>query len=869
MKTLLFFFALFSIGLAADQGKPVLIFGYQPERTTFCRKILNPNGIRFENSAKWVHPKEYGRYSAVIHAGIVKGQKYSWAAGEETEALLQYVRSGGTVIVSGCALYDLCGTKRSLKALKNLLGFQSYDRFDTKNAEVVFTSQGKKRFPAVSFTSAGFQWPAAGTPGKLTDAEVLAEYTADGKSVRPAVLVREIGKGKVYTLTPSLHGIGRNIKKLGSADDVGNFILNEDGKRLDALYKLAHALVMSANGIWVELTDDQKSWGRVPLGTVGTLQISAEKTRKAEFNPVQTLKPAFPLAENGTPKAVIVCQNKQLKPLAVELKYHLDKITGGNFLLTDRMPASSPFIEIRKQSALPPETAIVKTEGKRVLISGGPGGVRLALFYFLEKLGCRCLWPGELGKVIPHKPTLDVPELNLNRQPVLAVRQVRPLLPRPGGRTSLGLKTVGITDAKTEKDWCANYGRKHIDAQGNSSIYAWHGQGSRSQLKWGHAFGYFWKKYGRKHPEYFALQQFGSRSQESAPDRPRLCHGNPGTAEAAAQDVIADFRNRPDMKSHSICLNDGGKTEFCMCEKCRRLDPVNSPRLARGGYSLTDRVLDFSNRIADKVTAVFPDKLLSVYIYSVYQDLPVKVKPHPALILCLTAYSYTNDTTRQKRRDEFAKWSSFGNQLFFRPNALFGFGSLLAPQNYARKMFNDLEFFKANGLAGTDYDCNENSWACKGLVYYALLKAHWNPDRLDFDALLEDYCRSGFGPAANEVRDYFLLLEKITDQAASSGKPYLVFFNEKSAAELRKLLDAASAKAVGDETVLKRIDFLRTGLTAGDYTISMHRALAAGDRKKFRSVREEARAWIRKIMFESPNAFNPGTFFRNYALTQK
>ena len=48
-----------------------------------------------------------------------------------------------------------------------------------------------------------------------------------------------------------------------------------------------------------------------------------------------------------------------------------------------------------------------------------------------------------------------------------------------------------------------------------------------------------------------------------------------------------------------------------MCEKCRRLDPVNAPKIAWRYYrpdcvqtnyvSLTDRVIHFSNKVAEGV----------------------------------------------------------------------------------------------------------------------------------------------------------------------------------------------------------------------------------------------------------------------------
>ena len=135
--------------------------------------------------------------------------------------------------------------------------------------------------------------------------------------------------------------------------------------------------------------------------------------------------------------------------------------------------------------------------------------------------------------------------------------------------------------------------------------------------------------------------------------------------------------------------------------------------------------------------------------------------------------------------------------------------------------------------------------------------------------MLDDYCRSGFGPAAEEVKQYFLRLEKIADQAAAEKKPYLDVFTPEAAAELRKLLDRAEVKAGGDQTVRKRIEFLKIGLTAGDYTLAMRQARNSQDRQKFVRVRTEMRDWLRKTMMESPFAIYPATISRNSDLATK
>ncbi|MBO4648484.1 MAG: DUF4838 domain-containing protein [Lentisphaeria bacterium] len=866
---------LLASGLRAGE---ILLLGNPSERSVIQGKILKPNGIRHKNSEVWVRPQDYGKYAAVLYAGKASpGGK--WSAPDEIAALRSYLANGGTVIVCSGAINDLSGTKRSLKPLEKILGFALCGAIPPGKYDAVkFTAAGARQFPGAPFTRRSWHWSSTNGPAKITSAKVLAEYTGPGTQPRPAVLVNDVGSGRCFTINPSLHGLTRQMKSLGTVDGEGVFTLNEDGLRLQALEQLYLAVLKQVKGLEVEQAANQSSWGTKPLGSPGHLKFQTERVRQPKFRPPATPKPALLLAENGQPKAVIVCADPKSAALARELKYHLDRITGGDFRITNKKPAQGPFIELVPDSSLPPETAVARTEKGRVLLSGPADGLPLAVFYFLEKLGCRYLWPGELGKVIPSKPTLHAPKMDLKAAPTLQARRVRHNVDSKPSSLSTGMRLAGVRDLKVEQDYARLYSAKSVDHKGNSRMFRWHGQGARTHYQWGHAMGYLWKKYGAEHPEYFALQANGSRSQAAAPDRPRLCKSNPGLAEAIFHDAEEYFTTHPKANSRSVCLNDGGHTCFCMCENCRKLDPVNAYpitmniRQPGGGIkpvayvSLTDRVLFFFNRVAEQLVRKFPDKKLSIYIYSHYSTLPVKVRPHPAMVLYLTDFSYTNEARRQRCLNDYAKWCSFGNPVLFRPNALLGFAGALAPQNYARKIFNDLEFFKANGLVGTDYDCNEKHWSCKGLTYYALLKAHWNPDRLDFDAILDDYCRSGFGPAAEEVKQYFLQVEKITDQAAAERKPYLECYTPAAAAELRKLLDQAEAKAGSDELVRKRIAFLKLGLTAGDYSVAMHQALKRKDRAGFLKVRQEMRQWLQKTMFESPFAIYPPSLSRQSGL---
>lgn len=864
------------VSAAATEKKPVLLLGQSYDSNPVKKNILLPAGINSRVEQKWVKPADYGRYAAVYYGLANKSQKEArWESPEDIANLKKYVSEGGILIVTGGALYNLTGKGRSLAKLQDILGFgYSYNLNVKEYQSVVFTPEGAELMKQAGLKKDRWNWVNSCLPGNITTAKVLAQYVGEGVKPMPAILVNTVGKGKVYTVTMSYFGLVRGIKSMGDADDQGRFILNADGERAQALARLYQAIFLSAPDLDRQPVGEKRGeWGVKPLGAPGKLVYRTDRGKAPEFRPRKNPKAVFPLAENGQSKAVIV--PNRMAALARELKLHLDRMTGADFQITNSVPADGAAIVFQPDASLPPETVIARTEKNRVILSGHPAaGVRLAMNYFLEKLGCRYLWPGAEGKVIPERETLYAPEMELNTVPVLVVRGIRNANPAPRGRVLWGFKACGMTDPADVKLYCKTFAEKNVDAKGNQTMWQWHGMGARGGFSWGHAFGHFWTRYGAKHPEYFALQPEGSRDQSLSPDRPRLCLGNPAAADAAARDILAFFAANPKAGSRSICLNDGGATSFCMCKVCRQLDPVNAhpqkmsfsiagQRKVFDYVSLTNRVLTFSNRIAEKVAAKYPDKLLSVYIYSVYSSLPVSVRPHPALIFCLTNQSYVNEAGRQKCLDDFRKWTSFGNRVFFRPNALWGHFQIIAPQNYARKMFNDLEYYKANGLAGTDFDCLERQWSGKGLIYYTLLKAHWNPDRLSFDDLFDDYCRSGFGTAAAEVKAYWTKLEQLTDRAAETGRPYLEFFTAKTAAELGKLLDRAEEKVRNDPACLARVKFLRLGLTAGEFTIAMQEALDRRDQAGYRAKLAEFRQWIRKTSLGSPFALDPGILYRN------
>ena len=89
----------------------------------------------------------------------------------------------------------------------------------------------------------------------------------------------------------------------------------------------------------------------------------------------------------------------------------------------------------------------------------------------------------------------------------------------------------------------------------------------------------YWEKYGKDHPEWFALQPDGTRDQSKNPDRARLCESNPDLIAAIAREKIEELNKNPNLLGVSIAPNDGGRPAFCTCPKCEALDSAKGRKV--------------------------------------------------------------------------------------------------------------------------------------------------------------------------------------------------------------------------------------------------------------------------------------------------
>ncbi|WP_395744663.1 DUF4838 domain-containing protein [Prosthecobacter sp.] len=485
-----------------------------------------------------------------------------------------------------------------------------------------------------------------------------------------------------------------------------------------------------------------------------------------------------------------------------------------------------------------------------------------AVFTFLEELGCRFLWPGESGKVIPKKPTISISALDVRFTPQIGQRRIRFAGLDVRGAAQ-GLAALGLTldDYKTARDAASV-------TESAGGWAEWHRLGGNIGIVGG-AAGYGlrggWEEHGAAHPDWFALQADGTRDQSKAKERWRLCISNPGLVEQVANDILGRLNGQA-QAAISLCPNDGGYSSFCLCDACNKLDAPNGPKVrmlifkkvgepARDEVehvALTDRFVHYWNAVVERVTKVVPGQLFLIEAYSYYSDPPMREKLHPNLVL-----RYVPNTA-----DGWKGWQAAGaKRVYWRPNNLHSghYDAALSPR--ARENSATLRELAQGGMLATDMDSLYHHWATQGLHYYMMAKLSWDPKQ-DFDAVLDDYCKTGFGAGAEHVRQYFLLAEK--GIVLTPGKRVFPKISPETMDALRAHLVAAAKATESDAASHRRVAFLRAGLEFTAASWEAHRLADAADSgakpdpKIVNEVMDRRWQMMRGLLQNHPLAVNVG-----------
>ena len=510
---------------------------------------------------------------------------------------------------------------------------------------------------------------------------------------------------------------------------------------------------------------------------------------------------------------------------------------------------------------LKPEEVVVRATDQHVIVLGnegpaGPGrndiqqGTIFAAISLLEQLGCRWLWPDPTGHVIPKSPNVVLKNVDYRHAPKVVDR---------GMRLQVGM-------ASSFPHVIAKFDRKpHSYPLHDWNLYARLG-GSRD-IRAGHSFGNWYDRFFKTHPEYFATGPDGGFSWLHIPERSKQCLSNPGVVDQLVADAKVAWQAADNKQNitFSIMPNDG--QGFCLCANCRAMDNPNGPKVSWLVYdnatkktktvthvSLSDRHAKFWNQVAERLEKEAPGLTLGTCAYSVYRSKPLDVqKLHPSIAVGYVGGGYSNSRQRQTLMKDWKDWSSISSQMFWRPNFMKegeGF-----PLVWATRMGTDLKHLISTGLVGVEMPNVHHHWGTQGLNYYMLAQLMWDHTR-EPAAIIDDYCRTGFGAAAPAVRRYVARLEQLSEkfadhQAAATGdldqalvddedpdargkrttpktrgpSSWEAIWSDAAMAELDALLAEAAAAVKAGTPEATRVGLLREGLDFARAELPVRRAI--------------------------------------------
>jgi hypothetical protein len=496
-------------------------------------------------------------------------------------------------------------------------------------------------------------------------------------------------------------------------------------------------------------------------------------------------------------------------------------------------------------------------------------GTANAVYTFIQEyLQVRWLWPGELGEdVLPQKTIACAP---------FEYRYAPPFRQR----ATVFLRSTMDSRRGLSHDW-TRLQRLQLDS------FVSHAGG--------HAFVDWWERFHEDHPDYFALQPDGTRSAYPDPETVKLCQSNPAVWDQWLADAVAmiergEYRyHGPSARPVNVIPaspNDSHSSGQCVCENCRAWDhPNGAPwryyyRDRSLDYvAMTDRYITFWNHLAAKLKERYPDRdiLVGVSAYGPSMPPPVAARLAENTVLRYVGhFPFTTEVSRAEQKAQWLEWAKTAPHMLYRPNLWYWGGGLWGwPEVAMTKTAEDFRFLAENRCMGLAVDTVWEHWATQGPQYYIMAHLAWNP-YCDHQAVLADYYRRGFGKAAEEIAEYWGMMEEARDRLMASpdlqlGSRYRLtvitaaeqVYTQEFLKRADALLQQAAAKVASEpEIYAKRVAFGRAGFDVFRLMIEciplMKRVRESGG-KDAEAVRQALANWQRMEAISrqaGPHAFN-------------
>jgi hypothetical protein len=375
-------------------------------------------------------------------------------------------------------------------------------------------------------------------------------------------------------------------------------------------------------------------------------------------------------------------------------------------------------------------------------------------------------------------------------------------------------------------------------------------------MEYGHSYTDYWSRFSTSHPDYFNLLPDSTRRPDPYhnPDNMSMCLSNPNLHAQK----IADWNDRRTSDKPWVQAAENDTPIKCICSNCMAWD-VKDPNMSQH---------DWDNRLQNATTAFTNEESewfihlgsmsdrLAKYLLAVQEQTG---DPNHSTVV---AYAYERNYTRppistqlndriligyvpnimfpwtQELRNEMVSdtngWKSKGARVYLRPNFM------LSGHNYpiffADKFGTDFAsmYMSGTGIFATDICSLTGQYGTQALNLYMVARMNAKVGELTENEIREEFY-AAFGPATDQVRDYFDYLKSISDNINGScyfsayGRDKYGDFPVSVRSTMSAKMDSAIAAATGNNDSTAKVGFLDNGLTHAEKSLAAAEAWADWD----------------------------------------
>lgn len=281
-------------------------------------------------------------------------------------------------------------------------------------------------------------------------------------------------------------------------------------------------------------------------------------------------------------------------------------------------------------------------------------------------------------------------------------------------------------------------------------------------------------KFGKDHPEYFALLN-GQRKLEEGGGGPQLCMSNPELIGVVAEAVREEIKQNPTARNINIAQMDN--ESYCTCPNCAAIDAREE--------SHAGATLAFVNAVAERIEKSNPDVLISTYAYLYTRKPPKTIKPRRNVMIQLCSieccdFHAIDDSACPLNRSfcaDMAGWKQIANNVFiwhYNTN----FKGYVLPFPNLRSLGKSVSYFAQNNGKGVFMQAAGNGFSTElsDLRNYVMARCLWKPGRDSFQEG-EEFCRLHYAESAAPIIAY---LKYYHDLVGKSGAHPTCFPTESS-----------------------------------------------------------------------------------------